>query len=215
MKKSAIAFLCLLGVGSLAYAQWGEREENYNEPCQYTFLQNMIRDARNHEKVFELIKAGVSMNDETITCGGTLFQLAVRRGNPSILNGILAQDKGQINRLVPLRDFRIPGAPDVIPSVMFAAYYAPSEVVFRVMLEAGADVSVKDSKGHDILWYLDQNPVLRRTKVEDNIQLILQTKLLEDARHKNEVPVAAQPVQTPELKKVQEDTIMVETPEGI
>ena len=215
MKKSAIAFLCLLGISSLAMAQWEEREENYKEPCQYTFLQNLIRDARNHEKVFELIKAGVSMNDETITCGGSLFQLAVRRGNPSILNGILAQDKGQINRQVSLRDFRIPGAPEAIPAVMFAAYYAPSEVVFRVMIEAGADVSVRDSKGHDILWYLDQNPVLRKTKVEDNIQLILQTKLLEDARHKNEAPVAQKPAPTPELKKIQEDTLVVETPEGI
>lgn len=215
MKKSAIVFLCLLGVSPMAWAQWEEKESGYREPCQYTFLQNLIRDARGHEKVFEMIKAGVSMNDETITCGGTLFQLAVRRGNPSILNGILAQDKGQVNRLVPMRDFKISGAPDAIPAVMFAAYYAPSEVVFRVMLEAGADVSVRDSKGHDILWYLDQNPVLRKSKVEDNIQLILQTKLLESARHKNEAPVAPQPAPKPELERVQEDTIVVESPEGI
>ena len=154
----------------------------YQGPCQYTILQNLIRDARTHEQIFDMIRAGVSMDDESITCGGSLLQLAIRRGNPSIVNGILTQDKTRVNDSVSLRDFPIFGAPERIPVILFAAYYAPSEIVFRVLTEMGADITVQDENGHGVLWYLDQNPVLRQTKTEDNIKEALQKTILENAR---------------------------------
>ena len=181
MKKTNLfAFCTTLAIASFAFA--AHPETGYTGPCQYTLLQNIIRDARSHEKVFELIRSGVPMDDQTITCGGSLLQLAIRRGNPSIVNGILAQDKSRANANVSLKDFKISGAPDTIPAILFAAYYAPSELVFKVMTDAGANIAVKDANGHDILWYLDKNPVLRRSKTEDTIQATLQQLLLEQAR---------------------------------
>ena len=181
MKKTNLFTFCaILALTSVVCA--ANPETDYTGPCQYTLLQNIIRDARSHEKVFELIRSGVPMDDQTITCGGSLLQLAIRRGNPSIVNGILAQDKTRVNANVSLRDFRISGAPDNIPVILFAAYYAPSELVFKVMIDAGADITVKDTNGHDILWYLDKNPVLRRSKTEDSVQASLQKTLLEQAR---------------------------------
>ena len=209
MKKSLIICACLLGMSSVALA--ARHRDDYWEPCQYTMLQNLIRDARSHERIFEMIRGGVPMEDDTITCGGTLFQLAVRRGNPSILNGILAQDKTRVNALVPTRDFNIPGAPETIPAVMFAAYYAPSPIMFKVMLDAGADVSVRDANGRDVLWYLDQNPVLRKSETEDQIQLILQKQLLEKARRQHEQPAPAAKAQI-NLKQIEEDSFVVEEP---
>lgn len=181
MKKTNLfAFCATLALTSVVCA--ANPETGYTGPCQYTLLQNIIRDARSHEKVFELIRSGVPMDDQTITCGGSLLQLAIRRGNPSIVNGILAQDNSRANATVSLKDFRIPDAPDSIPVILFAAYYAPSELVFKVMTDAGADITVKDTNGHDILWYLDKNPILRRSKTEDNVQATLQKILLEQAR---------------------------------
>ncbi len=181
MKKTTLfAFCTALAMTSAVCA--ANHETGYTGPCQYTLLQNIIRDARSHEKIFELIRSGVPMDDQTITCGGSLLQLAIRRGNPSVVNGILAQDKSRANAIVSLKDFNISGAPDTIPVILFAAYYAPSELVFKVMTDAGADITVKDSNGHDILWYLDKNPILRRSKTEDNIQATLQQLLLEQAR---------------------------------
>lgn len=198
MKKTTLfAFCTALAMTSVVCA--ANPETGYTGPCQYTLLQNIIRDARSHEKVFELIRSGVPMDDQTITCGGSLLQLAIRRGNPSIVNGILAQDKSRANAIVSLKDFNISGAPDTIPVILFAAYYAPSELVFKVMTDAGADITVKDSNGHDILWYLDKNPILRRSKTEDNIQATLQQLLLEQAR---QLSKGTQTRQAPPVLKV-------------
>ena len=184
MKNLTLLTLCA-GAGLIASTAMAA-------PCQYTVLQNMIRDARSHEQIFELIRAGVSVDDPTVTCGGSTLQLAIRRGNPSILNGILSQDKKRINAQVSLADFPITDAPKEIPALLFAAYYAPSETVFKVMIDNGADVSVKDSNGHDILWYLDQNPVLRQSPVEDTVKQMLKQKLFDLAKVKN-TPVSEDP----------------------
>lgn len=195
IKTSILMALILSVCATGAMAQMRQRKTDSTEPCQYTVLQNLVRDARDHERVFELIKAGVSMDDPTITCGGSLLQLAIRRGNPSIVNGILTQDKARANKPVSTVGFNMPGVPEKIPAVLFAAYYAPSEVVFNVLVDAGADVSVRDSQGRDILWYLARNPVLRRTQTEANIQATLQNKLLEQARQNaTATPITPLPV---------------------
>ena len=173
MKKSIITLMTILGITSASWTQ-----PAYSAECQYTLLQNLIRDARTHEKVFEMIKAGVSMEDATITCGGSLLQLAIRRGNPSIVNGILTQDKERINDMVFLPEL----SQEKIPVILYGAYYAPSEIVFKVLLDSNANITVTDSKGRGILWYLDQNPVLRKTATEDIIRQKLQNLLLETAR---------------------------------
>ena len=178
MKKSMITCMALCGIGTVAMAG----PVGFQEGCQYSQLQNMIRDARSHEQIFEFIKSGVSMDDPTIMCGGTLLQLAIRRGNPSIVNGILTQDKTRANKPVPMAGFDIPGAPAQIPAILFAAYYAPNETTLKVMVDAGGNISVRGGMGHDILWYLDRNPVLRQTATEDAIKQALQNRILEQGR---------------------------------
>ena len=211
MKKSILfAFCGALALTSSALANY--KNTGNTGPCQYTLLQNIIRDARGHEKIFELIRSGVPMDDQTITCGGSLLQLAIRRGNASIVNGILAQDKSRANSVVSLSDFRISGAPDSVPVILFAAYYAPSETVFKVMVDAGADISVKDTNGHDILWYLDKNPVLRRSNMEDTIQAALQKMLLEQARQTSQgFQIQNKPTN---LTVIKEQDSTVKTPVG-
>ncbi|MDY6408189.1 MAG: hypothetical protein SPL08_05780 [Pseudomonadota bacterium] len=173
--------LCLLAVCGVSLSAWAA-PAGYQEGCQYTQLQNMIRDAKNHEQIFEFIKGGVSMDDKGITCGGSLLQLAIRRGNPSIVNGILTQDKTRANKLVSMAGFDFQGVPAQIPAILFAALYAPNETTFKVMMNAGGNIGLRDMVGHDILWYLDKNPVLRRTATEDSVRQALQTRILEQGR---------------------------------
>ena len=179
MRKSILTLMAVCGVSLGAVAAPAPA---FQEGCQYTQLQNMIRDARSHEQIFEFIKAGVSMDDPNIRCGGSLLQLAVRRGNPSIVNGILTQDKARANKPVSLAGFEIPGAPAQIPAILFAAYYAPNETTFKVMVDAGGNIGLRDTMGHDILWYLNRNPVLRKTEMEDSIREALQNRILEQGR---------------------------------
>lgn len=178
MRKSIITLMAVCGVsvGALAVPA------AFQEGCQYTQLQKMVRNARNHEQIFEFIKGGVSMDDPNIRCGGSLLQLAIRRGNPSIVNGILTQDKTRANKPVSLAGFDIPGAPAQIPAILFAAYYAPNEMTLKVMVDAGGNIALRDSSGHDILWYLDKNPVLRQTATEDTIRQSLENRILEQGR---------------------------------
>ena len=74
MKKIYLTAITLL-LASSALAALQPDKNAPVEPCQYTVLQNLVRDARDHEKVFELIRAGVSMDDPTITCGGSSSRL--------------------------------------------------------------------------------------------------------------------------------------------
>ena len=191
MRKSIIALTVLCGIGP-ALAARTPAPVAPQEECQYTQLQNMIRDARSHEQIFEFIKSGVSMDDRTIRCGGSLLQLAIRRGNPSIVNGILTQDKTRADRPVSLDGFDIPGAPERIPALLFAAFYAPNELTFKVMMEASNNISVQDSLGHGILWYLDKNPVLRKTAMEDAVKEGLQKQLLMQAQREMQQKQKAQ-----------------------
>ena len=137
--------------------------------------------------MLEIKNLSVSMDDKTITCGGTLLQLAVLRGNPSIVNGILVQDKERANKNVPTKGFGLENITDKIPAVLFAARFSPSEVVFETFIKNEANIFLKDEKGHDILWYLERNPVLRKTKIVDDIITRMQNTLLNDAKAKREM----------------------------
>ena len=159
MKKLLLLSVCLLAVPAMAQ-KMGE--------CALTPLQNLIVNARGAEEVQALIQRGVVF-DEQVRCGGTLTQLAIRRGNPDVLEAILRQDQNRANATVGLDAFPIVGAPKQIPLILFAAYYAPNKQIIELLEAAGANISVTDDFGRNLLWYLNKNPVLRRTALEDDL----------------------------------------------
>ncbi len=164
MKKSILtaAAICLIA---------GSVSAQYGQTCNsYTPMQDLVRNARNADQIQQLINSGVQMTDTTIKCGGTLLQLAIRRGNTDVLALLLGQNKAQLNTQVSLDGFNIPNAPKKIPLTMFAAYYAPSEAVFQTLMNAGADVTVLDEQNNSVVWYIDQNPVLRETATADQVR---------------------------------------------
>lgn len=184
---SAVAFLW----SGNALSAKKEAETVATGPCQYTVMQEIVRNARDHQQIFQLIEEGVLMDDPTITCGGNLLQLAIRRGNPNIVNGILSQKPTRANETVSLKGFEIPEAPETVPVLLFAAYYAPSPAVFQIFLDRNVPMTVADSKGHNVLWYLDQNPVLRQTSLTDQVQALLQKQLLKEVREKSRAELDA------------------------
>jgi len=159
MKKLLLLSACLLAMPAAAQ-KMGE--------CALTPLQNLIVNARGAEEVQALIQRGVVF-EEQVRCGGSLTQLAIRRGNPDVLEAILRQDQNRANAVVPLDAFPIVGAPKQIPLILFAAYYAPNKQIIELLEAAGANIAVTDDFGRNLLWYLNKNPVLRRTALEDDL----------------------------------------------
>lgn len=128
--------------------------------CAYAPEQEIVRSAENYDEIREL---GDSFDpNATYPCGGTLAQLAVLRGNLDTLNYLHAYG-ADFNGTVSLKGYEIPGAPIEIPFPLFVARYAPNSQIMDVMINSGVDFHVKDSKDHDVFWYLEQNPVLRRS----------------------------------------------------
>ena len=136
--------------------------------CALTPLQNLIVNVRSAEEVQALISRGVVF-DEEVRCGGSLMQLAVRRGNPEVLEAIVRQDPNRVNGVAVLDTFPIVGAPKQIPLVLFAAYYAPNRQIMDLLVAAGANIAAVDDFGRNILWYLNKNPVLRNTALEEEL----------------------------------------------
>ena len=64
-----------------------------------------------------------------------------------------------------------------MPLILFAAYYAPNEYIIQLLQQANVDITQTDEKGRNILWYMEQNPVLRKTKLFDDINMVLLTSL--------------------------------------
>ena len=188
--KSVLMLSVLAGVALSTGAVAAEKKEKEG-PCRYTVMQNMIRDARSHEPIFQMIESGVLMDDPDITCGGNLLQLAVRRGNANIVNGLVAQIPDKVTETVSLKGFDIPEAPESIPFVLFAAYYAPSSDVFRVILNQKMPLNVRDENGRDLLWYLEQNPVLRKTAVVDEVQKRMEAEAIQSRREQSKADLEA------------------------
>jgi len=159
MKKLLFASICLLALPVMAQKA-GE--------CALTPLQNLIVNARGAEEIQALIQRGVVF-DEQVRCGGSLMQLAIRRGNPAVLEAILRQDQTRANATVTLEAFPILGAPKQIPLILFAAYYAPNETIVKLLKQAGANIAATDDFGRNLLWYLGKNPVLRNTALQDEL----------------------------------------------
>ena len=159
MKKLLFLSVCLLTMPALAQ-KTGE--------CALTPLQSLVVNARNANEVHDLITRGVVF-EEPVRCGGTLTQLAIRRGNPDVLKEILQQDTNRAKAVVSLDAFPILGAPKQVPVLLFAAYYAPNREVVDLLRSAGTDIAVTDDFGRNVLWYLNKNPVLRNTDLQDEL----------------------------------------------
>lgn len=136
--------------------------------CAYSPLQNLIRNVRKPDEIQNLINSGVVFSEKT-RCGGSLMQLAILRGNPQVLQALLNQDPNRANETAELAYYPIQGAPKEVPLLLFASYYAPNEQMIDLLFKYGADATKTDSAGRNLLWYMEQNPVLRNTDLYDNI----------------------------------------------
>ena len=149
MKKELFgSVICLMGLPVLAL------------DCAYAPQQEIVRSAENYKEIAEL---GESFDaNANYPCGGTLSQLAVLRGNLDTLDYLYAHG-ANFNKNVSLKGYEIPGAPSVVPFPLFVARYAPNSAIVDTMINSGVDFRVKDSLGHDVFWYFEQNPVLRNS----------------------------------------------------
>ena len=158
------------------------------ENCAYSPLQNLIRNVRKADEIVALMNRGVVFSEKT-RCGGSLMQLAILRGNPQVLQALLNQDPSRANEIVDLQAFPIQGAPKEVPLVLFAAYYAPNDQMIRLLVNAGADASKTDQTGRNLLWYMEQNPVLRNTDLYDELNDRLLSALVPTQQNRQIVPL--------------------------
>ncbi|MGN0919369.1 MAG: hypothetical protein ACI4OR_01215 [Alphaproteobacteria bacterium] len=158
------------------------------ENCAYSPLQNLIRNVRNADEIVALMNRGVVFSEKT-RCGGSLMQLAVLRGNPQVLQALLNQDPTRANEMVNLQDFPIAGAPNQVPLILFTAYYAPNDQIVRLLVNAGADASKTDERGRNLLWYMEQNAVLRNTDLYDELNDRLLSALVPTQQNHQIIPL--------------------------
>ena len=130
--------------------------------CQYSVEQRAVLDA---EIVTDLMEVFPEKFDANVQypCGGSLLQLATIRGNADNMEYIIEMGGADPNAMVSLKEYPIADAPETIPFPLFAAKFSPASAVIDALIEYGANFRVKDSKGHDVFWYFEQNPALRNT----------------------------------------------------
>ncbi len=138
--------------------------------CSYSPLQEVIRTARDEKEIESLIAQDVNFNFVP-RCGGDALQLAVLRGNPTVLKSLLEKAKLSVDKTVSLADFPIEEAPREVPFLAFAAYYAPRADMMNLLLQVSQNMFVTDSRGENILWYLRRNPVLCHTTLYDEVEM--------------------------------------------
>lgn len=171
MKKIFLVTVMAVGVMASAVSAAPYRGGNSGSQCSYSPLQDLVRNARSGKDLEQVLGGRVNLN-APVKCGGTILQLAIRRGNPEVVkllleNGVSAKED------VSLDGFDIPGAPNKVPLLMFAAYYSPRQDILKLVISAGADMTALDTNGENVLWYLDQNPVLQNTAISDAIKQAL------------------------------------------
>ncbi len=166
--------------------------------CVYHPLQDIIRSARSEKDIEPWIKDQINFNID-FRCGGSILQLAVMRGNPHVLKILLEQGGVDPNETVENSAFPIKGAPKIIPISFFAAFYAPRSDILNLFMEyAEESIYQTDMNGQNILWYLEQNPVLRNTDLSD---LIVKNLLITDTKAQNAKEQAAKEKQEAEKKE--------------
>ena len=151
--------------------------------CRYHPIQQVVRMARSEQDIEKEIQKKTNFNIN-FPCGGSILQLAVLRGNPQVLQILLEKGNLNPNEIVENTDFPIKGAPRELPISFFAAYYAPRADILNLFVNyAGNEIYKKDANGQNILWYLEQNPVLNNTAVSDQI---IDNLVLIDSEKQNE-----------------------------
>jgi hypothetical protein len=160
---TSIAF-CLVATSALAASYRGSNSAQ----CSYSPLQDLIRNARSAKDLEPILGGRVDLN-APVKCGGTILQLAIRRGNPEVVR-LLLESGISVKDEVSLDGFDILGAPNKVPLLMFAAYYSPRQDILKLIISAGADMTVLDANGENVLWYLNKNPVLQNTNISDSIK---------------------------------------------
>ncbi len=138
--------------------------------CSYSPLQDIIRTARDEKDIQQLLSQSVNFNVSP-RCGGDVLQLAIMRGNPQVLKILLERANLTVDKLVSLEYFPIEDAPEEIPFVAFAAYFAPREDMMSLVLQASGNIFAEDERKESILWYMRRNPVLMNTKLYDDIRM--------------------------------------------
>ena len=160
--------LCMISCVAMAQRAISVGDNRGTGACSYTPLQEIIRDARSETDLTPITKNNVNLN-APVKCGGTVLQLAVLRGNPQVVRALL-EAGADVKTPVSLEGFNIPNAPKEIPILHFAGFYSPRQDIVNLIISAGADVTAADANGESVLWYINQNPVLRNTALSDEIR---------------------------------------------
>lgn len=151
--------------------------------CRYHPIQQVVRMARSEQDIEKEIAKKTNFNIH-FPCGGSVLQLAILRGNPQVLQTLLEKGNLNPNEMVLNDEFPIKGAPKELPISFFAAYYAPRADILTLFVDyAGDEIYKKDSNNQNILWYLEQNPVLNNTAISDQI---IDNLVLIDSEKQNE-----------------------------
>lgn len=173
MKKILLATVMVVCLGAVTVQAAqpiltnNRRGANSGE-CSYSPLQDLVRNARSGKDLAPIVGGRVDLN-APVRCGGTVLQLAIRRGNSEIVK-LLLENGASFKENVSLDGFDINGAPNEIPLLSFAAYYAPRQDIVSLIISAGADITQTDANGENILWYIEKNPVLQNTAIHDSIK---------------------------------------------
>lgn len=151
--------------------------------CRYHPIQQVVRMARSEKDIEKEIAKKTNFNIK-FPCGGSILQLAILRGNPQVLQALLEKGNLDPNEVVDNSEFPIKGAPKELPISFFAAYYAPRADILNLFVNyAGNEIYKKDINGQNILWYLEQNPILNNTETSDKI---ISNLVLIDSEKQNE-----------------------------
>lgn len=222
MKKTLLLLgvaVCLMATAVMAQNRSksnGNNNNNRSGKCIYSPLQDVVREAKGAEIIQKLADSGVDFNVPQ-RCGGTILQLAIQRGNPDILKALLEAGT-DATKSVSLDGFTIMGAPKEIPLMAFAAYYAPRQDMVQMLVTAGAKVTELDSNGQTILWYMDQNPILRKTDLEDEITSILlvaKPEMMVNAKNPvSTIQGAKTQPKTPVMQKVEDPRLPAQAPQA-
>lgn len=183
MKTYLKTALCLLAAFGAFAAKAQQRMDSIPNECAWSEEQQIIRKASTLEDI-EALK-GKDLNRE-YPCGGSILQLATLRGNRVVLFELLLNRMINFDTKVSLKDYPIPGSSDPIPAILFAARYAPNQEAFQTFLDAGLDPYVTDDNGHNIWWYMDQNPVLRESDItnypEDSLTTFVDIEAIRESQ---------------------------------
>ena len=148
--------------------------------CRYHPIQQVVRMARSEHDIEKEIAKKTNFNIH-FPCGGSVLQLAILRGNPQVLQVLLEKGNLNPNEMISNDEFPIKGAPKELPISFFAA---PRADILTLFVDyAGDEIYKKDANNQNILWYLEQNPVLNNTAISDQI---IDNLVLIDSEKQNE-----------------------------